>query len=136
MKALENDLDSLNNEIKKHASSSLVVDFVYQHQINYLKGSIYEWEQRYETDTNEIEIELAKLQNSLDKANDQVASLEAEIYVFRRRVNEALEIERQLEENARLLSTAVSIYRSITSKYICLLFFSYIERTKKKEKYT
>lgn len=131
-KALADELETLNDEMNKQASTSMVVDFVYQHQIDNLMAQLGLWEQRYETDTTEIEFEIEKLQSSLDKLNDQNESLKAEIEVFRQRVGEAREKEREAQETARrLLEISVStIYMYIVILSIIFLsffFFSYIE---------
>lgn len=122
-KALADELDTLNDDMNKQASASMVVDFVYQHQIDNLMAKLVEWEQRYETDTTEIEFELEKLKSSLDKLNDQTESLKKEIAVFRQRVDEAREKEREAQENARLLELSVStIYIVILSIIFHFLF--------------
>lgn len=105
-KDLQDELKSVSDKMEQNELTKDADQQIYKYQINNLKASIYQWEQRFEIDQYDFELNLAKMRSSLDKENDYKEFLEKQIKMFRERVAIFLEKEREIESAMQRLQNA------------------------------
>lgn len=98
-KALQDELQTVSKNMQEGEIALNAAEHIYQYQINNLKSKIFEWEQRFEMDQYELELNLAKMRSNLSKENDQRTFLEEQIKMFRKKVEKFLEKERKVAED-------------------------------------
>lgn len=126
-KALQDELQRVYKTNHEIEVATFATAHVYQYHINTLKSSIYEWDQRYEVEQYDLELNLTKMRSNLAKENEQKTFLEEQIKMFRKRVHEYLEREREaaaamqrLEEPKPMVRYLIEHNLSICIVYIRL----------------